>query len=292
MFEWHAYGHVPLVERLQQGPDLPRRHLGLVPHQLDRPRARRQPAGQLAQRLGALPDRPQLRQRDVGARRAPLELHARARRALRLAARRDARQPARDRDLRQRGHPADRDLFARDRGAARLRQAHSDAAAPVRRTRGRPCSRRARATCSAWRTPTSSSAGARSASPPSSRCAATLDLPAHAASAGGVLPLLPLPLERAAGRAAGRSVRAARAGATTTAVAASWNGATGVASWQVARRNDPQRRSRRSARRSPAPASRPRSTAATADPYVAVQALGKDGRVLATSAPEAVITPS
>ena len=81
------------------------------------------------------------------------------------------------------------------------------------------------------------------------------------------------------------------AGATTTAVAASWNGATGVVAWQVLAG---------ATAAALAPVGRPVAntgfetniTAATAAPYIAVQALGKGGRPLATSAPVAAVAPS
>lgn len=81
------------------------------------------------------------------------------------------------------------------------------------------------------------------------------------------------------------------AGATTTAVAASWNGATGVLSWQVLAGATPT---------TLAPVGAPVAsagfetniTAATAAPYIAVRALGKGGGTLATSAPVAAVAPS
>jgi len=80
-------------------------------------------------------------------------------------------------------------------------------------------------------------------------------------------------------------------GAATTAVAASWNGATGVVSWQVLAG---------ASAKALAPVGAPVAnagfqtdiTAATTAPYIAVQALGAGGRTLATSAPQAAITPS
>jgi hypothetical protein len=77
-------------------------------------------------------------------------------------------------------------------------------------------------------------------------------------------------------------------GATATALAASWNGATGVASWQVLAG---------AGAGTLAPVGSPvvstgfetRITAATTAPYVAVQALSAGGAVLATSA---VVTPT
>ncbi len=73
------------------------------------------------------------------------------------------------------------------------------------------------------------------------------------------------------------------AGATTTQVAASWNGATGVVSWQLLAGTSPA---------TLAPVGSPVAssgfettlTGATGAPYVAVQALGASGVVLATSA--------
>jgi hypothetical protein len=81
------------------------------------------------------------------------------------------------------------------------------------------------------------------------------------------------------------------AGAATTAVAASWNGATGVVSWQVLAGASPK---------ALAPVGAPVAnagfetsiTAATTAPYIAVRALGAGGHTLATSAPQAAITPS
>jgi hypothetical protein len=77
---------------------------------------------------------------------------------------------------------------------------------------------------------------------------------------------------------------AVRASATTTTVAASWNGATGVVSWQVLAGTSPT---------TLAPVGSPVASAgletqvveATVGPYVAVQAIGAGGTVLATSAP-------
>jgi hypothetical protein len=77
-------------------------------------------------------------------------------------------------------------------------------------------------------------------------------------------------------------------GASTTQIAASWNGATGVMSWQVLAGASAS---------ALAPVGAPVSssgfettiTAATTEPYVAVQALGAGGAVLATSA---TVTPS
>jgi hypothetical protein len=78
--------------------------------------------------------------------------------------------------------------------------------------------------------------------------------------------------------------------ATTTQVAASWNGATAVASWQVLAGASPS---------TLAPVGSPVAsttfetliTAATTGPYVAVQALGANGTVLASSAAVAVRRP-
>jgi hypothetical protein len=78
-------------------------------------------------------------------------------------------------------------------------------------------------------------------------------------------------------------VATSAAGATTTQIAASWNGATGVASWQVLAGASPS---------TLAPVGAPVSSAgfetkitvATVAPYFAVQALGSAGTVLATSA--------
>jgi hypothetical protein len=80
------------------------------------------------------------------------------------------------------------------------------------------------------------------------------------------------------------------AGATTTQLAASWNGATGVTAWQVLAGSTPT---------SLAPVGAPVPNAgfdtdfaaATTAPYVAVRALGAGGRTLATSAAQAVTTP-
>jgi len=81
------------------------------------------------------------------------------------------------------------------------------------------------------------------------------------------------------------------AGASTTAVAVSWNGATDVASWQVLAGTSAQ---------ALAPVGTPvvsggfetTITAATSAPYVAVRALGSTGKVLATSAVVGVSTPT
>jgi len=80
-------------------------------------------------------------------------------------------------------------------------------------------------------------------------------------------------------------------GASTTAVAASWNGATGVVAWQVLAGATP---------RALAPVGAAVAnagfetdiTAATTAPYVAVRALGARGHTLATSAAEAVVAPT
>jgi hypothetical protein len=80
-------------------------------------------------------------------------------------------------------------------------------------------------------------------------------------------------------------------GASTTAVAASWNGATGVRFWQVLAGPTPSALA-------PVGAAVASSgfetviTAATTAPYVAVRALGAGGQPLATSAPQAVVAPS
>ena len=77
-------------------------------------------------------------------------------------------------------------------------------------------------------------------------------------------------------------------GGSTTQVAASWNGATGVVSWQVFAGAS-------ASTLTPVGALVPSSgfettiTAATTEPYVAVQALGAGGVVLATSA---TVTPT
>jgi hypothetical protein len=80
-------------------------------------------------------------------------------------------------------------------------------------------------------------------------------------------------------------------GATTTAVAASWNGATGVRYWQVLAGATPT---------SLAPVGSAVAnggfetaiTAATTAPYMAVQALGAGGHTLASSAVQAVVAPA
>jgi hypothetical protein len=80
-------------------------------------------------------------------------------------------------------------------------------------------------------------------------------------------------------------------GAATTAVAASWNGATGVRFWQVLAGATPS---------SLAPVGTAVAnggfetdiTAATTAPYVAVRALGADGHTLASSAALAVVAPT
>jgi hypothetical protein len=81
------------------------------------------------------------------------------------------------------------------------------------------------------------------------------------------------------------------AGAATTAVAASWNGATGVVSWQVLAGATPTTLAAVGAPVANA-GFETTITAATAAPYIAVQALGKGDRALATSAPVAAVTPS
>jgi Arylsulfotransferase (ASST) len=74
------------------------------------------------------------------------------------------------------------------------------------------------------------------------------------------------------------------ASATTTTVAASWNGATGVVDWQILAGSSP---TTLAAVGSPVPSAglETQVAAATAGPYVAVQALGAGGAVLGTSAP-------
>jgi hypothetical protein len=81
------------------------------------------------------------------------------------------------------------------------------------------------------------------------------------------------------------------AGAATTAVAASWNGATGVRFWQVVAGASPSAL----VPVGPAVANggfETNITAATTAPYVAVRALGAEGRTLATSAPQRVLAPT
>ncbi len=81
------------------------------------------------------------------------------------------------------------------------------------------------------------------------------------------------------------------AGASTTAVAASWNGATAVVAWQVLAGATP-------AALAPVGTAVANGgfetdiTAATTAPYVAVRALGAGGRTLATSAVEPVVAPT
>ena len=77
------------------------------------------------------------------------------------------------------------------------------------------------------------------------------------------------------------------AGATTTSIAASWNGATGVVSWQVLAGSSA---SALAAVGAPVASSgfETAISAATSAPYVAVQALGPGGAVLASSAALAV----
>ena len=80
-------------------------------------------------------------------------------------------------------------------------------------------------------------------------------------------------------------------GATTTSVAASWNGATAVAAWQVLAGTTPS---------ALAPVGGPVAStgfetpinAPTTAPYVAVQALSANGQVLATANPAAATIPS
>ena len=133
MFEWHALGHVPLSDSYTQ----PRRdldgksdvwdwfHINSIDLEPDgnllSARATRGPSTRSATATA----------RCCGASAASHELvHARAGRALRLAARRDAAAGRLDRDLRQRGHAGDRRRQSRgDRRRARLR----------RRTRRRCC---------------------------------------------------------------------------------------------------------------------------------------------------------
>jgi hypothetical protein len=81
------------------------------------------------------------------------------------------------------------------------------------------------------------------------------------------------------------------AGATTTAVAASWNGATGVISWQVLAGATPTTLAAVGAA-VPNTGFETNITAATAAPYIAVEALGKGGRALATSAAVSAVTPT
>ena len=104
MYEWTSLDHVALSESYALAEQLERAvPLRLLPHQLDQPRPRRQPADLGAQHLGGLrrstPPRGQIA---LAARRQALELHRAPAHAHRLAAR-SARTARRlDQHLRQR----------------------------------------------------------------------------------------------------------------------------------------------------------------------------------------------
>ena len=168
-YEWDSIDHVPLSDTYMPVAGVePGVALRLVPPQLDRARARRHAADLGAQHLGRLRPRPADRHDQLGARRAPAELHDGPGHGDRLAARRAAARLRHGHAVRQRRAAvatcATRAAWSCGStpraDAASLVATVSDPDADLR---ARP-----RATSSGCRTATGGSAGATSTSPPRS----------------------------------------------------------------------------------------------------------------------------
>ena len=188
VWEWHAYGHIPLEESHGDARELAP---PTTPSTSTRSRRSRRAScwSPLAKRLGALQGRPVLRPDRLDPGRRRQRLRARPRRPLLLPARRadatgDGRVSLFDD---QAGPPAVRALLSRAGAAAarqaatRRRSSRSITARPTPRPRARAASRR----CP---TATSSSAGGRSRSSASSRraggCCSTPACPTTTAPTG------------------------------------------------------------------------------------------------------------
>ena len=203
--------------------------LRLLPHQLDRPRARRRPARLGAQHVGRLQDQPQGRPRRLAARREAQRLPAGPRRGVRLAARRPLPRATAGSSASSttRSGPVARSSRARScsswTSSAGARRSSASSRTARRSTRGRTAAR----SCSP--TAATSSAGAPSrtsrSTPPTARCATTRGCRTPGESYRAFrLPWIGLPAEPPTlyQRILDR-----------TRVYASWNGATKVHTWQL-----------------------------------------------------------
>ena len=191
------------------------RTVRLLPHQLDRRRAGRRPAGRLAQHLGGVRRRPEDRPGALGAGRQALELQAGPRRHPGVAARRAPAARRRDHVLRQRRDPRRAPAVARDRTGARHGEHDGDARAQLRARE--PARRRQPGQRAGARKRRLDGRLGPGRLPLGGQPRRPGSLQRPPAAGLGVLPDLRVPLERPAGRTAGAGGREEPASAAGTA---------------------------------------------------------------------------